>query len=52
VAAVLERVEGVDYVEKLELLLNGTPQGERVLVAPDGVVVAGDIRLKLKEAKG
>jgi hypothetical protein len=52
VAGVLERVDGVDYVEELELLLNGSPQGERLLVAPDGVVVAGDIRLKLKEAKG
>jgi hypothetical protein len=52
VAAVLERVDGVDYVEELGLLLNGALQGEIVAVAADRVVVAGNIRLKLKEAKG
>ena len=50
VAAVLERVDGVDYVEELGLLLNGALQGEIVAVAADRVVVAGNIRLKLKEA--
>jgi len=49
VAAVLERVEGVDYVEDLALLLNGVLQRESVAVADGRVVVAGDIRLKMKE---
>ena len=32
VAAVLETVPGVDYVQELDLLLDGTPQGENVAV--------------------
>ena len=51
VAAVLERVPGVDYVEELALLLNGGLQGERIAVADDRIVVAGAIRLKLKAAE-
>lgn len=51
VAAVLERVPGVDYVEELALLLGGALQGERVPVAPDRTAVAGDIRLKLEAAE-
>ncbi|MCI0485449.1 MAG: putative baseplate assembly protein, partial [Blastocatellia bacterium] len=50
VASVLERVAGVDYVEELALLIEGARQGERVPVADDRIVVAGDIRLKLKAA--
>ena len=51
VAAVLERVPGVDYVQELALLLGGALQGERVAVAPDRTAVAGDIRLKLQAAE-
>lgn len=51
VAGVLERVEGVDYVENLSLMLDGMPQGERVSVADDRIVVAGAIRLKLKASE-
>jgi hypothetical protein len=47
VAAVLEAVEGVDFVVELVLALDGVPQGERVRVADDRLVVAGDVRLKL-----
>ena len=47
VAAVLEAVAGVDYVQSLHLLLEGTPQGERVEVPPNRVVAAGDLRLSL-----
>ena len=47
VAAVLEAIPGVDYVRTLDLLLDGTPQGERVPVPPDRIVVAGDIRVTL-----
>jgi predicted phage baseplate assembly protein len=51
VAAVLERVPGVDYVEELALLLNGGVQGERIAVDEDHIVVAGMIRLRLKAAE-
>jgi hypothetical protein len=47
IAAVLERVEGIDYVRELSLLLDSEAQGERVRVADDKVVVAGQIRLSL-----
>ena len=51
VAAVLERVPDVDYVEDLALYLNGLRQDERIAIADDRVVVAGEIRLKLKAAE-
>lgn len=47
VAAVLEAVEGVDYVKELALLLNGILQGDRVQIAQDRLVVAGEFRLKM-----
>ena len=47
VAAILEAVPGVDYVTSLILLLEGTPQGERVEVPPSRIVAAGDLRLSL-----
>lgn len=47
VAAVLEGVAGVDYVETLHLLLDNTPQGERVVVPVQRIVVAGPLRLTL-----
>jgi hypothetical protein len=47
-AAVLERVKGVDYVEELALLLEGTPQGERVAVPDNRITVAGELRVKIK----
>ena len=50
VAAVLESVEGVDYVEEVLLLRDGVPQGERLAVAEDEVVVAGTITLRLQAA--
>jgi hypothetical protein len=52
IAAVLERVKGVDYVQELALLLNGALQGEQVKVAEDQVVVAGQIRIKVLKAEG
>jgi hypothetical protein len=52
VAALLERVGGVDYVAELQLLLDDTPQGERVPVPPDRIVVAGPIRVQVKAATG
>lgn len=47
VAAVLEAVEGVDHVETLVLLAEGTPAGSRVDVPSDRIVVAGTLRLRL-----
>lgn len=51
IAAVLERVEGLDYVSELTMLIGGMPQGERVRVADDRIVVAGDIRLRVRAAE-
>ena len=50
VASVLERVEGVDYVKDLKLLLNSELQGESARVADNRVVVAGEFRISLVEA--
>jgi hypothetical protein len=44
----MERIPGIDYVEELGLLLKGALQGERIRVAEDRIVVAGEIQLKLK----
>ena len=48
VAAVLERIAGVDYVEELTLSQNGVSAGDSVPVPDDRIVVAGNILLKLK----
>ena len=48
VAALLEGLDGVDHVEDLNLLLNETPRGERVVVPPDRIVVAGPLRVEMK----
>lgn len=50
VAAVLEHVEGLDYVDELALFANGVRLGERVEVPPRRVVVVGDLRLSVGEA--
>jgi hypothetical protein len=51
-AAVLEQVDGVDYVEELALLRGGVPFGERVPIAHDRMAVAGTILLTLRTARG
>lgn len=48
IAALLEASVGVDHVEDLNLLLNGTPRGEWVAVPPDRIVVAGTLRVEMK----
>ena len=48
VAAKIERVEGVDFVEEVMLTRASIPQGERVSVPDDQLVAAGDIRIKLR----
>ncbi len=47
IASLLEALEGVDYVDSLALLVDGVPSGDRVTIANERTVVAGDIRLKL-----
>ena len=53
-AALLEAVPGVDYVQELYLSRDGSPQGERVPVPPDRGVVAGTlyVRLRSPESSG
>lgn len=51
VAAVLERVSGVDYAVSVALLRDGAVQGLSARVPEDGTVVAGDIRLKLRSSE-
>ena len=52
VAAVLESIAGIDYVQTLDLLVDGTPRGVRVDVPPDRIVVAGELRLTLTGSEG
>jgi hypothetical protein len=52
VAAVLERVPGVDYVEELALSVTGILQGEQVTITAERMMMAGQIRLTLKTAEG
>jgi uncharacterized phage protein gp47/JayE len=51
-AAVLEQVPGVDYVEELALLREGVPAGERVDIADDRIAVAGTVTLTLRTETG
>jgi predicted phage baseplate assembly protein len=51
VAAVVERVPGVDYIESLNLLPDRTPQGEVIEVPSDRIVVAGALRVTLRESE-
>jgi hypothetical protein len=46
VAAVVERVDGLDHVEALALFAKNMRAGERLAVPDDVVVVAGELRLK------
>jgi hypothetical protein len=51
-AAVLEQVDGVDYVEELALLRQGVPFGEQVSIDYDRMAVAGTILLTLRTGTG
>ena len=48
VAAQLEAVPGVDYVETLHLLLDGTPRGEVLAVPGTRIVVAGPMQVMIE----
>lgn len=52
VAALLESIPGVNYVETINLLLDGTPRGEIIVVPSDRIVVAGPFEIKLKGGEG
>jgi len=47
VAAVIERVEGVDYAQHVELLRDGAPQGDRLDIAAEEMVVAGVLTIRM-----
>ena len=49
VAAVIERVAGVDYATELFLQRDGVAQGERLVTPPGRVPVAGQLRIRLVE---
>jgi Baseplate J-like protein len=51
VASVLEALEAVDYVPTINLLLNGTPRGERVKVPRNRIVVAGPLLISLSKSE-
>jgi Baseplate J-like protein len=48
VAAIVESVPGVDFVQELELLLEGIPQDEVIEVSPGHIVVAGRIQVRVR----
>ncbi len=53
VAAVLEIQAGVDYVDTINLLLDGTPKGETIAVPPDHrIVVAGLLEITVIGSEG
>ena len=52
VAALLERVPGLDYVETLALSVDGVLAAERLPVPADRLVVAGVLRLTLSGCGG
>ena len=49
VATVLESVPGMDNPESIQLIVNNQVQSESAVVPSDQIVVAGAIRLKVKE---
>ena len=52
VASLLESIDGVDYVETLTLLRDGTPVGDHVAVPVDRIVVAGPLLVTLSGRRG
>ena len=47
IASVLSNVDGVDYVERLALYVNGVLQGEQVTVPVGQIVVAGELMVSM-----
>jgi predicted phage baseplate assembly protein len=50
VAKVVEAVNGVDYVQQLELLLDLIPTGDQVTVPPERMVAAGPMLIVMESA--
>jgi predicted phage baseplate assembly protein len=50
VAKILEAVDGVDYVQQLELLLDLIPAGDQVTVPPERMVAAGPMLIVMEGA--
>ena len=46
IAAVLEALDGVDYVSRVDLLVDGIPAGESVAVPGDRIVAAGPVSVE------
>jgi len=51
VAAIIEAVQGVDYVKELELLSGDAPVGEEVVVPQDRIVVSGPLKIEMHAAE-
>ena len=47
VASVVESVPGADFAQEIVLLRDNTPQGDRIAVPRDRLVVAGEIHIKM-----
>jgi hypothetical protein len=47
IAAMLEALNDVDYVQNLVLLAEGTARGDSVLVPSDRIIAAGELRVTL-----
>jgi hypothetical protein len=52
VASLLESIDGIDYVETLTLLLDGTPIGDHAPVPVERIVVAGPLLVTLSGRRG
>jgi hypothetical protein len=52
VAAILEALNGVDYVHQLELIVDNAPVGDQVAVPPNRILAAGPIQIVMLSAVG
>jgi hypothetical protein len=52
VAAILDALNGVDYVRQLELIVDNAPVGDQVTVPPNRILAAGPIQIVTLPAAG
>jgi Baseplate J-like protein len=52
IAAILDALNGVDYVRQLELIVDNAPVGDQVTVPPDKILGAGTIQIVMLPAAG
>jgi predicted phage baseplate assembly protein len=50
IAMILQTLPEVDYVNQLELIVNGSPAGDQVAVPPNKIVAAGTIQIVMQPA--